>query len=87
MGYQAILHKLPSEVLSESLEDVLTASVIGAVAYGPPAMAQDWLRTCAGIEGAYHDPVFEFWPGHRLDGGDPREPDVFVIRPRLQAGA
>jgi hypothetical protein len=51
VAYQAILRrKLPSEALSEHREDVLTATVIGAVAYGPPEMAQDRLRSCAGMD-------------------------------------
>lgn len=79
MGYRAIIDKLPSRVLSENLEDVLTASVVGAVAYGPPAMAQDWLRSYAGMDQASADLVFEFWPEHRLEGGKVREPDVFIL--------
>jgi hypothetical protein len=42
VAYQAILRrKLPSEALSEHREDVLTATVIGAVAYGPPEMVTE----------------------------------------------
>jgi hypothetical protein len=78
MGYQAVLLKLPSACLSEHLEDVLTGCVVGAVAYGPAGLAQEWLRSCAGIEGASADLVFKFWPGHRLGDDHGREPDVLV---------
>ena len=78
MAYQVILRKLRKSVISRSLEDVLTASVIGAVAYGPPEMAEDWLRSCAGIEGASPDLKFEFWPRREHPDGGFREPDVFI---------
>ncbi len=79
MAYQAVLRKLPTYVLNGSLEDVLTASVIGAIAYGPAGMAQEWLRSFGGMPDPSTELRFEFWPEHRLvDGGD-REPDVLVL--------
>ena len=79
MTLKAILHgKISSEALNAGLEDVLTATVIGAISYGPPAMVQDWLARVAGTTGLQADVAFEFWPQHHLGDGTIREPDVFV---------
>ena len=58
---------------------MFTATVIGAMAYGPPRMAQDWLRTRAGIDGASANLTFDFWPNHRPTDGKRCQPDVIVV--------
>ena len=81
MTYQAILRsKVSSEALKAGLEDVLTATAIGAIAYGPPELAREWLATVAGMT-ASPDVQFEFWPQHHLSDDRVREPDVFVTDP------
>ncbi len=79
MALKAILHgKLAADALSASLEDVLTATVIGAISYGPPALVSDWLHRVAGATTLGANATFSFWPQHRLGSGIVREPDVFI---------
>lgn len=88
MTYQAILRgKLPSETVRASLEDVLTASVFGAIAYAPPALTRDWLRSVAGVSSPSRHIRFEFWPQHHMANLRLREPDVFIALGRPGAGA
>jgi hypothetical protein len=85
MSYQAILRgKVSSEALNASLEDVLAATVFGAIAYGPPELAQEWLATATGMA-VSPDVQFEFWPQHHLTDGSVREPDVFVTDPSTRS--
>ncbi len=78
MAYQAILRKLPTATIEANLEDVFTATVFGAIAYGPPAMARSFLAEVAKIPVRGIDVSFEFWPQHRLNAVRTIEPDVFV---------
>lgn len=84
MGYQVVLRKLPTEVshpvFSKTLclEDVLVSTVFGALAYGPPAMLEAWLRHFTTMRRSSPELRLEFWPTQGI-GRRRRTPDVFVL--------
>ncbi len=84
MSDDAILHgKLASEALFAAREDVLTSSVLGAIACAPAGVRGAFLQEIVGADlGPVTEVTFEFWPWMRLDDGRGVEPDAWIRGPQ-----